>query len=395
MNKMKATFLATLMLSSISISGFSDINVLAKEKEKPVITDKSVISAYENKSEKMIESLINTNEKLKMIDTKVYLVSYDLVEKNKKHIVKKDESLFDIANRYGLNETKLAVENKLTPEKELNEDGQMQFDLKENQEITLGDIKSRETKEIILNKKEKIKDEVEKQNLVNYKIESEMSYKEYTDFKNATMSSEIKEKIETQKNKTNLDNNSIKELEEKQRQLEKKLEEVREKERKELIAKGLSDKEALEKQLANEQSSTTAGIKEAGQVSGSLADKYQKSLNYAESLLGVPYVFGGTSEFGIDCSGYIYKAYNAGGIPVPRTTAEGYYNMSDKISNPSVGDLVFFSNTYRAGISHIGIYIGGGKMINAGGDYVHIADITKGYWAEHFTGFGRLSQLNK
>lgn len=395
MNKMKATFLATLMLSSISISGFSDINVLAKEKEKPVIADKSVISAYENKSEKMIESLININDKLKMIDTKVYLVSYDLVEKNKKHIVKKDESLFDIANRYGLNETKLAVENKLTPEKELNEDGQMQFDLKENQEINLGDIKSRETKEIILNKKEKIKDEVEKQNLDNYKIESEMSYKEYTDFKNATMSSEIKEKIETQKNKTNLDNNSIKELEEKQRQLEKKLEEVREKERKELIAKGLSEKEALEKQLANEQSSTTAGIKEAGQVSGSLADKYQKSLNYAESLLGVPYVFGGTSEFGIDCSGYIYKAYNAGGIPVPRTTAEGYYNMSDKISNPSVGDLVFFSNTYRAGISHIGIYIGGGKMINAGGDYVHIADITKGYWAEHFTGFGRLSQLNK
>lgn len=392
MNKVKTTLLASLMISSIGLTGFSTSNVSAKEEIK--IADTSLVKEYGNKSEKMLDNLINVNEKLKMIDTKVYLVSHDLIEKNKKYVVKKDENLNDIARKFGLNETKLVVTNKLKPKKELDENGNVQFEIKENQELNLGDLESRETKEIILNKNEKIQDEIKKQNLINSKIESEMTYKEYSDFKNATMSSEIKEKVERQKNLQDTDDKAIKSLEEKQKMLEKKLEKVREKERKELLKKGLSEKEAIEKQLENETiSSTNFNMTEAGNVSSSLAEKYSKSLDYAESLLGVPYVFGGTSEFGIDCSGYIYKAYNAGGISVPRTTAEGFYNMSDKISNPSVGDLVFFSNTYRAGISHIGIYIGNGKMINAGGDYVHVADITKGYWADHFTGFGRLKQL--
>lgn len=130
-----------------------------------------------------------------------------------------------------------------------------------------------------------------------------------------------------------------------------------------------------------------AGVGEA------TAQQYAKAITYGKSLLGVPYVFGGTSETGIDCSGYIYKAYNNAGISVPRTTAEGFYNMSTAIANPVAGDLVFFEGTYREGISHIGIYLGNGLMINAGGSEVHITPINNGYWDKHFVGYGRLNQL--
>jgi len=51
---------------------------------------------------------------------------------------------------------------------------------------------------------------------------------------------------------------------------------------------------------------------------------------------------------------------------------------------------VFFANTYKAGISHAGIYIGNNQMINASNDGVSIANINNSYWKKHFVGYGRL-----
>lgn len=399
MNKFVKPILNSLLISSIGIMGLGYGNQAFAETQKDTAKTHTTLQQVENfskESNSVLQSLITTNEKLKLLNTMVYIVSYDKVTKNQTYTVAEGDTVQSIADKFGLNETMLIKLNDLKPKTDVSPDTEeMQFDIKVGQEVKLGTVTERLTKEIFLNKKDKITDEIKKENLKNATIESTMSNKKYQEFKKASMSSEIKDKIQAQIGIKD-DGSKVVDLDKKQTLLEQKLKTLRETERKKLMAQGLSYKEAIKKQLANEDKQTsfnTDSILIAKNVDKSLAQKYSKSLKYAESLLGVPYVFGGTSEFGIDCSGYIYRSYNAGGISVPRTTAEGFYNMSDKISNPAVGDLVFFANTYKAGISHIGIYIGNGKMINAGGDYVHIADITKGYWAEHFAGFGRLSKL--
>jgi len=113
-------------------------------------------------------------------------------------------------------------------------------------------------------------------------------------------------------------------------------------------------------------------------------------INIAKNYLGVRYVFGGTTPRGFDCSGYIYYVYKEAGKNIGRTSAAGYYNKAKKVTNPQVGDLVFFSNTYKNGISHVGIYIGNGQMIHAGGSKVQISSIKSGYWKSKLTSYGRI-----
>ncbi|WP_162287833.1 C40 family peptidase [Indiicoccus explosivorum] len=117
---------------------------------------------------------------------------------------------------------------------------------------------------------------------------------------------------------------------------------------------------------------------------------YSAVADVAKRYVGVPYVWGGSTPAGFDCSGFIYHSLNQAGHNVSRTNAQGYYNMADKVSNPQPGDLVFFSGTYKAGISHIGIYIGGGKMVSANGGGVGIDSVYGPYWGDHFAGYGRM-----
>lgn len=114
----------------------------------------------------------------------------------------------------------------------------------------------------------------------------------------------------------------------------------------------------------------------------------------ANSLLGTPYKWGGAAPGGFDCSGFIYHVYNKAGISIPRTSTTGYDAMSYNVSSPQVGDLVFFKNTYRAGISHMGIYIGNNSFIHAGGDRVQITSLNDSYWGKHFDSYQRLSAMN-
>lgn len=113
-------------------------------------------------------------------------------------------------------------------------------------------------------------------------------------------------------------------------------------------------------------------------------------IDIAKKYVGTRYVFGGTTPAGFDCSGFVYYIMKQSGKSIARSTAESYYSKSTKISSPQIGDLVFFSNTYKAGISHVGIYIGQGKMISASGSKVQIEPIKSGYWKKYFTGYGRI-----
>lgn len=84
----------------------------------------------------------------------------------------------------------------------------------------------------------------------------------------------------------------------------------------------------------------------------------------AQTWRGVPYVFGGCSRGGVDCSCLVENVYAAFGIQLPRVAVD-QFNATTPVSEPQPGDLVFFANTYEPGISHVGIYISCGLQINA------------------------------
>jgi cell wall-associated NlpC family hydrolase len=75
--------------------------------------------------------------------------------------------------------------------------------------------------------------------------------------------------------------------------------------------------------------------------------------------LGVPYVYGGASPSGFDCSGLVMYVYAQLGISLPHYTV-AQWNASQPVSSPAPGDLVFFN-----GLGHVGIYLGGGRFVNA------------------------------
>ena len=107
----------------------------------------------------------------------------------------------------------------------------------------------------------------------------------------------------------------------------------------------------------------------------------------AQQYLGAPYVYGGASPSGFDCSGFVYYVYGTFGISVGRTPAEQYNaGMVVDKANLQPGDIVLFAGTGSSSISHTGIYAGNGQFIHSPNSRstVSYSDLTSGYWSEHF-----------
>ena len=114
-------------------------------------------------------------------------------------------------------------------------------------------------------------------------------------------------------------------------------------------------------------------------------------ISVAFKYMGVPYVFGGTSPWGFDCSGFTQYVFRQMGVTIPRTADVQFYNFKKVSSNAlQPGDLVFFQ-TYEPGPSHCGIYIGGGEFIHAGSSTgVTVASVFGGYWGSRYWGAARV-----
>jgi len=114
-------------------------------------------------------------------------------------------------------------------------------------------------------------------------------------------------------------------------------------------------------------------------------------VSYAKSLLGVRYVYGGTTPTGFDCSGYTSYVYKKAGITLPRTSVSQYgVGTSVSKSNLQAGDLVFYNNLGK-GPTHVGIYIGGGQFISAESEGIAISSINdKYYWGKYYIGARRI-----
>jgi cell wall-associated NlpC family hydrolase len=110
-------------------------------------------------------------------------------------------------------------------------------------------------------------------------------------------------------------------------------------------------------------------------------------------LLGAPYVWGGSSPSGFDCSGFVWYVAKQVGKPLSRGMF-GEYNSGSHPARDELkaGDLVFFQNTYSPGLSHNGIYIGNGQFVHAVDESagVTVSSLNTAYWSSHWFGATRL-----
>ena len=109
---------------------------------------------------------------------------------------------------------------------------------------------------------------------------------------------------------------------------------------------------------------------------------------------GAPYRFGGKSaQTGFDCSGLVQAVCAKWGIFVPRA-AHAQYTAGTPVTSGSLqpGDLVFFKNTYKQGLSHVGIYIGDRKFLHAAGVRygVMVSSLDDVYHRRHYVGARRM-----
>jgi cell wall-associated NlpC family hydrolase len=116
--------------------------------------------------------------------------------------------------------------------------------------------------------------------------------------------------------------------------------------------------------------------------------QYGGVVGVAMQFLGVPYVWGGASPSGFDCSGLVMYAFAQVGVSLPHNAAMQYaYGSPVSRSALQAGDVVFFN-----GLGHNGIYIGGGQFVHAPhtGDVVKISNLNEGWYSSTYVGARRM-----
>lgn len=118
----------------------------------------------------------------------------------------------------------------------------------------------------------------------------------------------------------------------------------------------------------------------------------QSVIDTAESFLGLPYVWGGTTPAGFDCSGFVQYVYGQNGYSLTRTTYTQWDNDGTFVSKSELqpGDLIYFGS--GGSPTHVGLYVGDGMMIHSPstGDVVKFSTIESGYYSQTYMGAKRI-----
>lgn len=132
-----------------------------------------------------------------------------------------------------------------------------------------------------------------------------------------------------------------------------------------------------------------SGAVQAGQAAATgTSSRGQEVIAYAKQFIGTPYVYGGSSPKGFDCSGFTSYVYKNFGIALNRTSG-GQMSNGSKVdrSDLQAGDLVFFtSSSSSKTVSHVGIYVGDGNFIHAvkPGKSLTIDTLSSGYYSTYY-----------
>jgi len=170
-----------------------------------------------------------------------------------------------------------------------------------------------------------------------------------------------------------------------------------------LLAQLDAELNATEEGLDKANAQLTSGQKQLVRVAGLLQGEMLQDgvdssglhpfVRVASRYAGTPYVWGGESARGFDCSGFIIRVMrDLGYKALPHSAAEQFrYGIPVAKQNLRPGDLVFFANTYKPGISHVGIYLGRGRFIHAASTSKGtITSTLSGSYAAKYAGARRL-----
>lgn len=140
-------------------------------------------------------------------------------------------------------------------------------------------------------------------------------------------------------------------------------------------------------------SASSSGSSSGGSTASATGTR-QQIIDYAATLLGCKYVYGGSSTSGFDCSGYTQYVFNHFGVSLSRTSSNQYSDsVKIKKSELKIGDLVFFSQSAGSSkVGHVGIYVGDGQFIHAAspGKGVRYDALDSEYYSSHYIGCGRV-----
>lgn len=146
-------------------------------------------------------------------------------------------------------------------------------------------------------------------------------------------------------------------------------------------------RKALSSDVTASSGSSNSSSSSDSTVAGASTGSSSAVVETGKQYIGTPYVWGGTSTSGFDCSGFVQYVMKQHGVTTKRTVAQMWTQVS-KVSSPSVGDVVFYET--RTGPSHMGFYVGNGKFLHAGASTgVTISDMNSSYWKSRYIGAGR------
>ncbi len=376
MFKRKLTVLAIVGTFLVSLAPNASVNAETKVEKKQAEVDKfqSQFKKLSNDVKKINQKINDTKAKIKLKKEEISETQKIIQDKNARITYLQDR----IEKRNEMLEDRLVAMQKqpkvnLVTDVLFNSDGIVDFFNRLNSITTLF-----EADQDIIKEQESEQAEVEKERqLVNEKKVSLVTAKEELVAQESDLS-----KSQAAKEK------SLKSAEYRLKLAVKELQDVKEDVRLRQFEKQSLELAELSNDSDDSSSNSASGNAGPSENEGPIASG-NAIVDFAMQYQGVPYVFGGTSPSGFDCSGFIWYVYSHNGYGFSRANVKSYWSMATKISSPQPGDLVFLENTYINGPSHMGIYIGGNKMVHAGSKGIGTISLSSSWVRSHFLGYGR------